>query len=252
MNRGQVAIWIILAVVLVASLILFFLLQRFPDIVGPGESDRAFDFQSYLDECVQQSANEALNIMLPQGGLISPKNTIIYEGANVEYICKHLGSYDNCVHQHSALSEEMEEEIARYISPRVEECFAEIRSTNRLAKIEIGETGRIDVKLIPEKAIITIEKDISIEKQGERRNFDTLKIEVRTRAFNLARIAMEIGSQESKFGYFEYHGFNLLYRDYYVEYHAIYDGNEIYTIRDNKTGKFMRVAVRGSVNPHGI
>lgn len=252
-KRGQVAIWIILAVVLVASLILFFLLQRFPEIVKPGESDVAFDFQSYLDECVKQSVEEAVNVMLPQGGFIQPTNSIKYDGKGVEYLCYTIQYYEPCVQQHALLKKEIKDGIRDFIFAPVDECFEGMKAETN--SFEYDSDYNVAVDWGPDTINVQIIRDATIEKQGETRRFSKFDVRVQSPAYNLVEVADEIARQEGQPQrcYFENVGYSLLHNRFDIKlYNQFDDGTKLFTIRDKKTDKFMRVATRSCVSRSGL
>ena len=89
-KKGQLAIWVIIAIFLVASIVLFFFIERrvsVPAEVGAGEVNP----KQFIDKCVRKHANEAVDIMLPQGGFIKPEHAKLYKNINVSYLCYKIG-----------------------------------------------------------------------------------------------------------------------------------------------------------------
>ena len=70
--------------------------------------------------------------------------------------------------------------------------------------------------------------------------------------YDLASVANEIASQEAKFCYFEYVGFNILYNDFDIRKDTLSDSTKIYTIKHKKTAAEMNIAVRGCAIPAGF
>jgi hypothetical protein len=245
--KGQLAIWVILGVVLVASVVLFFLLSPSADILKPAESEGVFDAQTFLEVCSTQYVNEVVDLMLPHGGFVNPSNTVYFNNTEIAYICFNRGSFEPCIVQHPLLINEVKLEIKDYITPRIDECFEEMKRSfeGRVGDVSYEPYLNVAVDLEEDKIVLNIDRETTIAKQEEIRRSDVFRIEVANPLYNLVTIAMEIADQESQFCYFEYIGFNVIYPRYEINPYVMSDPTTIYVIRDTKTGKEMNIATRG-------
>src|SRR3989338_8642552 len=100
-KRGQMTIWIIVAMVLVLAIVLFFLLRgEITPKVGEKIEENP---KSYIASCVKKNVEEAVEIMLPHGGFISPEHTKLYNNITVAYLCYNSLYYDLCISEHPIL-----------------------------------------------------------------------------------------------------------------------------------------------------
>lgn len=255
-RKGQVTIFVVLAVILLASIILFFVLTRDADTEVPGQGETVFEPSSFIETCAKDSVIEATNIMLPQGGFISPQNPRNFDGKPVEYICENAGFYNPCIQQHPVLIQEMKQEIKNYISPRIEDCFSEMETEFERRNAGVifinGLSPQIDVSFAQDLIKLNIKQSLKIEKSEETQTFEEFNIDIKSPAYNLAIIAMEIAAQQARYCYFEYVGYNIIYNRYKVEPFALSDPTRIYTITDKDSGQFMRIAIRSCAIPAGI
>ncbi|MBS3089046.1 hypothetical protein J4402_04720 [Candidatus Pacearchaeota archaeon] len=255
MNKtAQVAVWIILAVVLLASVILFFTLTSKEDveIIESGQVDFV-NAPSFMQRCTREYVLDAVDIMLPQGGFVSPKNSIWFNNTNIEYLCENTGFYEPCVNQHPLIVKEIEEEIRNYIYPRVEECFGELGEEirKRNGEFVFGDLD-IEISLGEDRIFLTLNRDVKIEKNGAEKNYKKFEIVVPSPVYNLAVIAVEIASEEAQFCYFEQAGYSVYYPRYKIERYVMSAPTKIYVIRDKDTGKEMNIAIRSCAMPAGI
>ena len=256
--RGQVAIWVIIGVILMASILLFFMITRGIKIGGQPDSSSTFEMQSFLEQCAGQHVSDALENMLPRGGFIdstnSQRNTILFNGIEVEYLCKNLGNYKPCVNQHPVLIQEMEKEIETYLNSRIDGCLQEMQSDfERLGgSMTFTSPTKIEVKIAPEKIILKINKKTSVEKNGERKRFESFSIETKSPVWKMATIANEIANQEAQYCYFEFVGYSALYPDYEVRQYITSDSTAVYTIIHTKSEKEMNIATRSCALPYGL
>lgn len=256
-SKGQIAIWVILGVVLIASFIIFFAIDRLPEIIKPSEKAGVFDLQSLLDQCTSKTVLEAVDIMLPQGGFLQPKNTIKYYGKNIEYLCYTSEYYEPCTQQHPVPLKEMKDEIKNYILQPINRCFSEIDTEvqRRGGRINYKSNYDVFVDWGPNTINIKIKRDATIEQLGEKRKFDEFNVDVKSPAYNLAEVANEIAKQEGnpKRCYFEPVGYSLLYNRFNITvYNQFQDGTKVYTIQDKDSKEFMRVATRSCVSKAGL
>ncbi len=248
-SRAQVSIWIMLGIFLVFAFGLFFFLKTSPEI----KLAQNFEPKVFISQCTRNYVNEAIDKMLPQGGFISPKNSVLYKDINVTYLCETTGNYKSCISQHPLFLSEMEKEIENYISPKIEECFLELILDLKEKNYEVSlEAQKINVSLYPNKVSLNINKKITLKKGDEVRNFENFNFDVKSPVYNLGSLAIEIANSEAKYCYFEYIGYNILYPEVKVKLFTNSDSNRIYTLIDKKTNKEMNIAIRSCYIPPGI
>ncbi len=248
-KKGQVMIWVILAIALVASMILFFTIDRHPIIT----TQRDFNANNYIESCVREHVNDAVNEMIPHGGFIEPVNFKVYDDIKIEYLCENIGNYLPCVNQHPMLLNEMKLEIKNYIEPRVEQCFADFKREieSRNGNVEYGPMN-IEVSLGPDRVYTNIARRTTITQNGETTTADEYNFEIVNPLYDLGNVAIEIASQEAKYCYFEYVGYMILYPRFSIEKFAMSDSTKIYQIKDKKTNKELNIAIRSCAIPAGI
>jgi len=255
MNKaGQVTIWIILAVILIAVVLLFLALdeEQIPLIATQGAP--GFAPETFIQTCVEEYVEDATRVMLPQGGFISPKNTVGYNGTEVEYLCENIGFYEPCINQHPVLLKEISQQIEDHVDSEIGNCFNELETVieNRQGDISFGFGHEIDVRLGEDRIFVDIEKDITITEREDRRVFGGFSFEITNPIYNLATIALEIAAQEADYCYFEFVGYGLVYPRYKIIPYYMSDPTVIYTIIDTRLDKQMSIAIRSCAIPAGI
>lgn len=250
-KKGQMTIWIIIALALVLAIVLFFLLRgEITPKVGEKIEENP---KNYIASCVKKNVNEAIEKMLPQGGFISPKHTKLYKNINVGYLCYNSGNYHPCVNEHPMLLTEIKSEIKNYIEPRIEQCFQDYKEemTARNVNVGIGDMEMI-VELGPERVFVEIKRKITIGQKENSYILNDFDAEIINPVYDLARVAMEIASQEAEFCYFEYVGYMILYPKFKISIDTESDSTKIYTIEDKRSEKEMNIAIRSCAIPPGF
>ena len=248
-KRGQVAIYVIIAIAIVVIVLAFvFLKER----LAPVQTIEV-DLKSGIEKCVNDKVNEALDVMLPQGGFIEPKNFRVFNKTKISYLCYIEGSFKPCVNQHPVLTKEVSEEIKSYIKPRVENCIETLTKEleKRGNKIESGDM-EMNVSLTRGKVIVDINKDIVVEKGESRKVYEGFKIEVMHPVYEMLMVAEEIVNSEIEYCSFEYTGYMMMNPWVDIRLYVTSYSEKIYTLKDNKTGKTMKFAIRGCVIPAGF
>jgi len=250
-KKGQMTVWIIIAMVLVLAIVLFFLLRgEITPKVGEKIEENP---KNYIASCVKKNVEEAVEIMLPQGGFVSPEHTKLYNDIKVAYLCYNSQYYDFCISEHPVLLQEMEEEIHKYIEPRIEQCFQDYRSEQEKKDIGISLGNmEIDIKLEQEIINVKINREVRITEKGENYKINNFDIDVRSPAYNLGRVAAEIESNEAESCDFDNAKYMTIYPRFKISRIPMSDSTKIYTIEDKDMGKSMNVAIRGCARPPGL
>jgi hypothetical protein len=249
-KKGQIAIWVILALVLAGGIILFFTLERGP---VPGAGAVAFSPEQYIEKCTGDAVNEAVDLLLPHGGFLEPRNFKVYNDTNISYLCLHSGYFRPCTNQHPMLVNEIETGIKTYIAPRIESCFGNLKNEieKRDSVIELGATS-FNVSMAPGKVFVNIAKNVKITEKETTRTFEKFDVEVANPIYDLTNVALDIVNSEAKYCTFLYVGYMLSYPRWDVRIFVMSDSTKIYTIKDKESGKKMNIAIRGCAMPPGM
>lgn len=252
MNGGQVAVWIILAVILVAAIFLFLFLSQEIEI---NTISSGTEISSFLDSCLEPTVQSASEIMLPRGGLIKKKNTLFFNFQEVEYLCANMGFFEPCINQHPLLIREMEEELEEYLNPEVDICFNELRENieNRGEDFYFVPEYELEVSIVPDKIVLDILREgVYTSKSGEKNSYENFRAEYRSGAHGLATIALEIAAQEANYCYFESTGYSLFYPRYKITRYQLSHPAKVYLINDTAMNEHMMIAIRSCAMPPGV
>ena len=255
-KKAQISIWVILGVILIASIILIFLLREEAGPEIPGRSEGKYNIESYLKSCLSRDIDDVTNIMIPQGGLLNLRNSVFFNNTNIEYMCYYQGYWDPCINQHPVLIQEIKKDILSYITPKAELCLNDIKEDleNKNIKVALEDSSplKINIDFSDDRIFIELNKKMTIKNNEETRDFEKFDFQFSSPIFNLANIAIEIADQEAKYCYFEYVGYSIIYPRYQISLFTMSDSTRIYTIKDTKTKKEMNIAIRGCALPQGL
>jgi len=248
-NRsGQVTIFIIIAILIVVALVLIFIVWRRPPSVAPDTTNP----YAYIDRCVKDSLGEAIELISEQGGDIEPEGSVMYYGKERTYLCYNMNYYSRCINQRPMLTEHMEEEITKYIRPKVRTCFTSLKQELEDRGYSVSlESMNLSTSLETKKVIVAISRKLSMTKE-ETKKFSEFEIQLSHPLYELGKVASEIANQESHYCYFETLGFMITYPEYNIEKVVTGNSDTIYTITDIPTNKKFTFAIRSCVMPAGL
>ncbi len=248
-KKGQVTIFVFVAIIIVAGIMLVFLIQRAPRInIGQG-----FEPENFISSCVRETSKEIVNEIMPQGGFVDPSDFKLYNNHRVTYLCKNINQYEPCIVQYPNLISRLQQEIKENIEDDVEKCYNLLESEleKRNYQYEGGEV-EIEVELRPKQIEIVVKRDFSISRNNEVRAFDEFQVLLLSNLYDLGWLANEIVAQETKFCYFENVGFNAIYPEFDIRKEVMSDATKIYTIINKQTMEEMNIAIRGCAIPAGF
>lgn len=248
-KRGQMVLWIILAVLFVAALLLFAYTGRKikiddQSILHPG---------SAIESCVEEGIKEITEKIMPQGGFENPSNYILYKNTKIEYICKNPGSYIPCIQQHPLFLEEIRQTIENHLKEKVDGCFRglEIEYERRATDVQLGSQS-LEVRWGSGKIYTNITREMILKKGDKMLTVLEFPVQVNHPLFNLGSVAIEIANQEARYCHFDTLGYAILSPEYFIKKQVLSDESSIYQIQDIESKKELWVAVRSCAVPYTL
>jgi hypothetical protein len=258
MKRGQVTIFIIIAVVLISVIVLFFIFKE--DLIpSDGNVDIEANPDEFIKNCIQEKVNEGVEIISHQGGYINPELNISFKFENegifteIAYLCYTNEYYYPCLNQEPMLIKHLKDEIKKYIEDDVEICFHELEKGLAKKGITVeGKYGGFEVELNMKKIIININSKLILTKADERRELKNIEVIIPSRFYDLGIVVQEILSQEARFCAFSDIGYTLFYNQFKIDKFETGKGTKFYTIIHKDSEEWFRFALRGCVIPPGF
>jgi len=215
-KRGQVTIFVIIAIALVAGILIYFVFkgQLFATEV-PAEFKPIYN---YYAECIAQETQNAIDLAESQGGHIYlPEYDPASEYAPFSSQFNFLGfpvpywyyvSGNGIIREQVPLKSEIEKEIATYVEERVNNCDFE----NFYAQgfyIDLGEP-RATVKLEDTKVLVTVTSAVASSREEQSALKSEHKIEVNSKLGKFYDLAIEIYDKEKNDAFLENYSTDVL------------------------------------------
>ena len=249
-KRGQVTLFIILGIILVAGIIATSVLllnvepeTNTPEILGP---------RAFIDKCVRDAVEVSVEKIILGGGEIEPSLTIMHNSTNYTYLCHHPDLYKTCYNLHPTLESDIEKVIKSDTNNAVSECFNAMREDfeNRGYDV-IGNDTYYSISILSGEIKINLEKSITISKDDTSQNFNSFNTKIIHPLHEILRTVHRITTSESQHCYFDATGHMLLYPQEKIRI-INYQSSKLYRIINRKTNIEFKFAVRGCVRPAGL
>ncbi len=247
-KRGQVTIFIIIAIVIVALVVLGFLV--YPQIktnIATGETGPSL----FIQTCMEDAIKDTVEKVSLQGGSVEPKFFVLHDNEKVEYLCYTNEYYRTCVVQQPLLKPHIEKEIKEDIEDEAEDCFDSLEKNYQKQGYEVNlRKGAMNVELLPKRVVANFNYTLTLTKTDTQR-YDSFVIVLNNNIYELSAIASSIVEWETTYGDADVGTYMTYYNDLKVEKEIKSEGTKVYIITDRNTGNKFQLASRSGVLPAG-
>mgnify|MGYP001587717705 FL=1 len=248
-KKGQVTIFIIIAIIIVGAVVLIYVLR--PGVeVGTG-----FDAGNpigFIQNCLEDEIGSTVDLISKQGGSVDPEFSYLYGGSPVEYLCYTSEYYATCVVQQPLLKQHVESEIKEDISEEVASCFNNLEENYKNEGYTVTlDPGKTTVELLPKRVVTNLEGYVLTVSKAETARYDSFNVVLNNNLYELVSIANSIIEWETKYGSAETTVYMSYYKDLKVEKINQQDGTTIYILTDRNTGDKFQFASRSVALPPG-
>ncbi len=246
-KKGQVAIFVIIALVIVAVVLAVMFYPQIRGYVAPSEISPT----QYLQDCVEPQVRNALDLLSKQGGYQNPEGYITYKDIKIKYLCYINGYYKPCVIQQPMIISHFATELSKILTPKAEQCVASLKTeferrgyqvkVEKIEAVSSMQEGRI---------LIEFNTPMSITKETTR-TFDKFSVSIPSEMYNLLSISTSIVDYEATYGDSETTNYLQYYPDLKIEKIRLEDGVKIYRLSNVVTNESFQFATRSLVWPAG-
>ncbi|MCK5149821.1 hypothetical protein KAJ87_02755 [Candidatus Pacearchaeota archaeon] len=247
-RKGQVTIFIIIAVIVVVLGVLIFMF--YPQI----KTTLGFEPQNpyaFIQSCIEGDIENAVGVLSVQGGRINPQHYFLYDNQKLEYLCYTNTYYQTCVVQIPFLKQHIEFEIKNEIEDKVKECFSSLKENYEKRGYEVNlKKGDFGIELAPEKIVSEFNYKLTLTKEDSQ-TYDEFVVVLDNNLYELASIAESIVEWEATYGDSETTTYMNYYHDLKVEKKKQTDGTTIYIVTNRDTRNKFQFASRSVAWPPG-
>ncbi len=247
-KRGQIAIFIIIAIALVILVALFFLLRpRLGGILGA----ELFP-NKYLAECIEPEVMPAVQLLAKQGSYQDPEGYISYKGSKVKYLCYTDDNYETCTVQQPMTKQHFEKELNLMVKGKANRCAKNLISEYEKRGYEVS-SGGVDssVSIVPGNILISFNSPMTVTRGDSTKSFQSFDVKMESEMYDLLFIATSIVEYEAKLGDSATELYLQYYPDLKIEKIKLTDGTKIYKLTNVVTEEQFSFASRSLSWPAG-
>ncbi len=252
-RKAQVTIFVIAALVVLASIAMFFAFRQTAVQQTSGTSEE--NPSSYLESCMENKVREAIGYVSLRGGYISSKPSKAFQFQdepviNITYLCYNQNSYLACINQKPAFIDDLRWEIKEYVRSDVQDCFNGMADSFRKNSYEVSlDYEDFNITIVPEKVSIVTDSEITLTKSGQTISEEDIKAEIPSKMYEISLVVQEIVNQEARFCYAEISGISVFYPEFSIDRIKTDSLDNIYDIEHTESRERFRFAVRGCAIP---
>jgi len=247
-KKGQVTIFIIVAVIIViAGILVYMFYPQIGELFGFGITNPS----EYIQSCIEDKIKDTVEILSPQGGSLKPGHYILYNNEKIEYLCYTEAYYKTCVMQQPMLKNHIESEVEGEIEEEVENCFNSLEEKYRDRGYTVNlKEGEMDVELKPKKIVTTFNHTLTLTKESSS-TYEKFIVILDNNLYESVSIANSILNWEATYGDAETTIYMNYYHDLKVEKKKQSEGSTIYILTERDTGNKFQFASRSVAWPPG-
>jgi len=247
-KRGQVTIFIILAILLIIiALAIFYFLPKLKSSSDLGTKNP----NTYFQSCMENELEDTLVTIGLQGGSLEPEFYKEYQDEKIEFLCYTEDNNKACDILRPFLEEHITNEIKKELEPKAKECYNQvvgIYDKSGYNVIPSSQEGELIVELLPGKVKLSYLKELTLTKKDTQK-YSSFSVIANNNLYELANIASNIVVWKSIIGNFDPTSYMALYHDLKIETDnpKFTDGVDIYILTDKKYDTTFQFAVRSWV-----
>jgi hypothetical protein len=259
-KKGQVTIFIIIAILIVAICVLIFL--YYPKIFGSLTPETKNPL-TYIQECIGEQIEENIQRITLQGGdyYITNTNAAYFykdeeddEGNYVRYLCYTNANKINtpCVDQEPFLTKHIENETLNSIKSDIDVCFTRLVKSYERKRYEVElKTGTPRVEILPGVISTNFNRTLILKRGDETSTYRKFEVNLESNLYEILEIAKNILAWETISGESIPEAYTYINPYIKVERRTKDNDVEIYILTDKNTGESFRFAIRSFPIPAG-
>lgn len=182
-KRGQVTIFIILAIIVVATIVGYFLLRGAPiSEINPQENPQAF-----IEKCLKDNIEKSSEKIFSLGGALNAENYLLFNKTNIRFLCHTAENNVLCKIEDPIMKKTMEDSIREDSLSEVRSCFDDLKKSFENYDYT-EEPLSYTVEILPQTIRATALKKITISKDDQFQQFNSFISEEYSPAYNFILI----------------------------------------------------------------
>ncbi|MCR4284544.1 MAG: hypothetical protein NUV97_00685 [archaeon] len=240
-KRGQVTLFIIIGIIIIAGILVFFLWVRPTYITGSTEN-------LGFENCVADAIEQDISTLGNTAGLLKPEFSFTHKGEEFVYLCYTNEYYKPCITQQPFLKQQFEDQLSLMVREKILLCYSS--SLDELKSKGYGVVeGKLDYKIYLEPGTVRVE--INAPTVIDSQSFKKFSVQIPSAIYEMVMLATSIIQGETHYGDFETSGMMILYPDYIIDKLKQSEGTTLYIIQSKIFNNKFQFASRSLAWPIG-
>lgn len=240
-NKAQVTIFIIVAIVIVSTVLVFFLWAKPTYFSDVGK-------KLNLESCVEDAVEQAIDELEKKAGFINPKFSYDYNGEKWTYLCYTNQYYERCAVQVPFLKNSFEEQMEILIKDRIDNCYINSIDDLKTQGYSVVQ-GKVEFDVLIEPGVVRVEVDAPTVVGSQ--SYARFNIRVNSPVYEMVMIATSLLQYETKYGDSDVSSMMTYYPNYIIDKIKRSDGTTIYILENKVFGNKFQFASRSLAWPAG-
>ncbi|HTZ41588.1 MAG TPA: hypothetical protein VMC07_00040 [Candidatus Omnitrophota bacterium] len=248
-RKGQVTIFIIIAVVIVAIAVLLYLfVPSIKTTLGVQQQNP----RAFMQTCMEKDIKDNLDTISLHGGDINPTFYSTFDNIKIKNLCYATLYCTLCTVQEPQLQSHIEQQIKNNLQNTVDDCLNSMKDNYEKQGYTVNlQTGPFEFSLLPNKAVAIINSSLTLTKTSTEK-YDSFNVVVNNNLYELVALANNIIQWETTYGSVDVALYMNLYSNLKVEKKLLSDNTKIYIITDRDTKDMFEFASRSyALSPAG-
>jgi len=243
-KRGQLTIFIIVAILIVVSIVIFFFYVK-PTFIAPNGN------QLKIQTCLEDAVKTSVDDLASKGGTNNPKFSYQYMGEKIPYLCYTNLYYRPCVVQTPFLKQSFEAELTVIAKQKLDLCYDSAIEDLKARGYDIYQTGRnFTISLEPGRIIATLNAPVTISRESSQR-YSEFKTQINSPIYDMLMIATSIIQYETRLGNADTDSLRTYYPNLMIQKMRQGDETKVYIIQDKQSKTKYQFATRSYAWPPG-
>jgi len=221
-KRGQVTLFILIAILIVSVVLVFFLWVK-PTYISKKSGGLGFE------NCVKDALKPVINQLGENGGFIDPRFAYQYDGKKFAYLCYTSQYYTLCTIQKPFLRTSFQEQAEKIMKNKINLCYANSLEDLKAKGYSVA-AGTVKYNILLEPGIVRVE--INAPTVVGTQKFTQFNIKLNSPIYEMLMIATSILQYETTYGDSDIDKMMMFYPDYDIQKIKRSDGTTIYMIEN--------------------
>ena len=205
-KRGQITIFVIAGIVIVAAILLLIFLrgQLFVTVTPENLPDQLFPIRDHVQDCIKDIAPDYIERIGLQGGYLStpPGSYRLFNDTTISYLCFNQAGKPTCTNRLLTI-DSMEEQLSNAIEEALPECL-EVDVSGGV-ELQLPDNYKVQTDIQASKVVVTLDYPITLisNRDGDELTEKEFSATVDAPLGDLYEVAMDIVDSEATGGRFD-------------------------------------------------